>query len=161
MFDLPEWLQRRPMLRLFGAIFDLQQEVKRMSDNLQSAIDQLRQDVAQQTSVTQSAVTLLNGIPALIQDAISKAQAAGATPDQMAALHELDASIQQQTQALAQAVSANTPANGGGGSSQPQPPAPGATDGSSGATNPPTPATTVDQTGQPTGPGSNDTTASG
>lgn len=85
-----------------------------MSDTLQSAIDQLRQDVEAQTTVTQSAVTLINGIPALIADAIAKSQAAGATAEQLQALHDLDSQIQAASQGLAAAVSANTTATPGG-----------------------------------------------
>jgi hypothetical protein len=95
-----------------------------MSDTLQSAIDHLRQDVAAQADVAKSAETLIAGIPGLIQDAISKAEGAGATPEQLQALHDLDQQIQAQSKALSDAVTANTPAA----------PAQGDTGGATGAT---------------------------
>lgn len=64
------------------------------------AIDDLQAAVTAEDTVIASAVTLLNGIPALIA-------AAGTDP---AKLQALTADIQAKTQALSQAVVANTPA---------------------------------------------------
>jgi hypothetical protein len=98
---------------LLAAITALQKDVQAMSGT-QSALDQaiasLQAQVTQETTVNQSAVTLLNGIPALIQAAVSQAQAAGATPAQLQALTDLGTTIASNTSGLSAAVTANTPA---------------------------------------------------
>lgn len=107
------WPSRNPLTRIWAALVELHKELHDMSDALQTAIDQLRADVTQQTTVTQSAVTLIGGIPALIADAISHAQGAGATPEQLTALQDLHDQISAESASLAAAVSANTPDAGG------------------------------------------------
>ncbi len=77
---------------------------------LDAQITALTQSVANETTVTNSAVTLLNGIPALIANAVAQAQAAGATAAELAALTDLQKSISTNATTLAAAVSANTPA---------------------------------------------------
>lgn len=69
-------------------------------EKIMPAIDDLAAAVAAEDTVIGSAVTLLNGIPALIA-------AAGTDPAKLAALQ---ADIQAQTQTLAQAVVTGTPA---------------------------------------------------
>ena len=90
------------------------QGAKNMSQ-LDTAIAALTAQVAAETTVEQSAVTLINGIPALIASAVATATAAGATPVQLAAITALGTSIQTSSTSLASAVTANT---------QPAPPAP-------------------------------------
>lgn len=66
-----------------------------------SALDDLQAAVTQEDTVIDSAITLIQGIPALIA-------AAGVDP---AKLQALQADITAKSQALAQAVAANTPAS--------------------------------------------------
>jgi hypothetical protein len=89
--DAPLWARIiREMLR----IVTLNQET------IMSALTDLQAAVAAEDTVIQSAVTLINGIPALIA-------AAGTDP---AALAALQTDITTQAAALAAAVTANTPA---------------------------------------------------
>ncbi len=67
-------------------------------------LDTLTADVANLTTVDQSAVTLINGLAAQIK-------AAGTDP---VALKALTDQMEAQTSALAAAVAANTPPAGGG-----------------------------------------------
>lgn len=88
-------------------------EVRRMNattDTLATEITALQQQVTAETTVEQSAITLINGFSGQLAAAVAAAQAAGATPDQLTALHALDQQIQTSSAALAAAVSANTPA---------------------------------------------------
>jgi len=68
--------------------------------NLMAQLDQLTADVQRQGDVVASAVTLLQGLKAALD-------AAGTDPTKLAAL---SAQIEAQTQSLADAVAANTPA---------------------------------------------------
>lgn len=68
--------------------------------NLMAQLDQLTADVQKQGDVVASAVTLLQGLKAALD-------AAGTDPTKLAAL---SAQIEAQTQSLADAVAANTPA---------------------------------------------------
>ena len=71
-----------------------------MEKRIMAAIDDLQDAVAQEDTVIASAITLINGIPALIA-------AAGTDP---AKLQALQADITAKSQSLAAAVAANTPA---------------------------------------------------
>jgi hypothetical protein len=88
-------------------------KIERIITQDMSALDDqiaaLQTAVANETSVDQSAITLLNGIPALIQAAVTQAQAAGATPAQLKALTDLGTTIGANATGLAAAVTANTP----------------------------------------------------
>lgn len=70
-----------------------------MQEKIMAAIDDLAADVAAEDTVIDSAVVLLNGIPALIA-------AAGVDPAKLA---NLQADIKAKTAGLAAAVLANTP----------------------------------------------------
>lgn len=89
----------------------LQPSLTGATQAMSAELDTLTAQVHSNTSVVQSAVTLINGISARIA-------AAGTDP---AALQALTTELQQQDQALAAAVAANTPAaaaaGGGSGSS--------------------------------------------
>ncbi len=76
---------------------------------LDDKIAALTADVANETTVTTSAVKLVQGIPALISAAVAQALAAGATPAQLASLDALGQSINANAASLAAAVTANTP----------------------------------------------------
>jgi hypothetical protein len=75
---------------------------------LDTQIAQLTSEVVAQTSVVTSVQTFISGIPALIATAVANAQAAGATPAELASLTALGASIQNNSAALTAAVTANT-----------------------------------------------------
>lgn len=68
-----------------------------------SKLDDLKADVAAETTVVNSAITLLSGISARIDAAVAAARAGD---DQ--ALSQLSAEVKSETQALADAVAANT-----------------------------------------------------
>jgi len=87
----PPWaLELRNML---GVVIDNQ-------ETMMSAIDDLQAAVAAEDTVIDSAITLINGIPALIA-------AAGTDPQKLA---DLQKDIAAKSAALAAAVAANTPA---------------------------------------------------
>ena len=69
-------------------------------EKIMSALDDLQAAVTAEDTVIDSAITLINGIPALIA-------AAGTDPAKLAALQT---DITTKSQALAAAVAANTPA---------------------------------------------------
>lgn len=73
-------------------------------DRIMTVLDQLTADVTSNTTVTQSAITLLQGLKNRLDLAIAANQAGDAT--QLAAL---STSLEAQTAALAAAVTANTP----------------------------------------------------
>ncbi len=61
-------------------------------------------------TVEESAVAFINGVPALIQAAIDKAVAGGATAAQLAPLTQLNSDLTAKSDALRAALVANTPA---------------------------------------------------
>lgn len=79
------------------------------ASNINDAIAELQAAVAADTSAEQSALTLINGIPGMIQAAVEAALDAGATPTQLAAFDTLTSTISANGNALAAAVTANTP----------------------------------------------------
>lgn len=70
-----------------------------------ATVDDIQADVTAEDTVVDSAIALIQGIAAALQ-------AAGTDPAKLAALHT---DITNKTQALAQAVAANTPASGSTG----------------------------------------------
>lgn len=95
---------------LLALIQSIKEDISKMSTDINSAILELQADVTEETSVDQSAITLIQGIPALIAAAVATAQAAGATPAQLASFDQLGAQITANATALAAAVTAGTPA---------------------------------------------------
>ena len=79
---------------------------------LDDAITQLTAQVSASTTVESSAVTFINGVPALIAIAVAAAQAAGATPAELQSLTDLGTALQNSAAPLAAAITANTPAAG-------------------------------------------------
>jgi lysozyme len=97
-------------------IASMRQEIAAMSgttNTIASEIERLRQNVADQGTEIQGAVTFINGVPGLIAAAIAQAQAAGATPEQLAAFDDLNNQLVTQRDSLHGAVAANTPSAGG------------------------------------------------
>lgn len=88
----------------------LLEEMKAMSAILDSKLSALTDAVAAETSVTQSAVTLIGGLASQLEAAIEDAKNSGATDEQLAALDGLSAKISASSAALSDAVTANTPA---------------------------------------------------
>jgi hypothetical protein len=84
--------------------------------DVQTKVDELKGKVEAQTTVVQSAVTLIQGFPPLIADLkkqLVDAIAAGADPTALQAVVDgmtaAETTVDANAQALADAVSANTP----------------------------------------------------
>lgn len=86
------------------------EEIKHMGNVLDTKLSALEDAVAAETSVTQSAVTLITGLAEQLQTAIDDAKNSGATDVQLAALDSLAAKIVVSSAALSDAIAANTPA---------------------------------------------------
>ncbi len=114
--DIEAWTEcwARIEGKLDQVLLNQAQEQKTMA-KLDDAITALTAQVATDTTVIASAVTLINGIAAQIAAAVAAATAAGATPAQLAAITALGTSLATSDAALAAAVAANTPAGTGGG----------------------------------------------
>lgn len=87
---------------------DADKIINRMSQ-LDDAITALQAEVTQETTVEKSALALIQGIPAMIESAITAALAAGATPAQLQAITAVAATINANDTELAAAVAAGTP----------------------------------------------------
>lgn len=74
-------------------------------------LDQLKQQVQQTTGVEQSAITLINGIQAQIDQAVQAAMENGATAEELQPVSDLSNAMSDQTNQLAAAIQAR----GGGG----------------------------------------------
>lgn len=93
-------------------------EMREMEERLMATLDQLKQavsdleaKVAAETTVEESAITLLTNLTQLLKDAL----AGGGTPDEVVArVSAVTTQIDAETQKLSQAVVDNTPAAGGG-----------------------------------------------
>ncbi len=73
------------------------------------AIDQLVADVAAENTVIDSAIALIEGFQQRLADAIAAAMQGGATAAELAPLTTLSNDIKAKSQALSDAVVANTP----------------------------------------------------
>jgi hypothetical protein len=108
MFHDQEILERLDRIeRLLWLVFRKERQI--MSD-VDNKIAALKAEVENGTTVEKSALALIQGIPALIADAVSKAQSAGATPEQLQALTDLQTQLASNDSELSAAVTANTPA---------------------------------------------------
>jgi len=86
----------------------LERIMNKMSE-LENRIVALTAEVANNTTVIGSAITLINGFAAQLAEAIAAALAQGATPEQLAALDALNTSLNTNAADLAAAVAANIP----------------------------------------------------
>lgn len=86
-----------------------------MSDSISQELQQLTQNVAQLTSANASAEALLKGLHDQLDTALANAQNAGVDPAALQQLHDLNSQIAARTGELAQAVTANTAAQGNAG----------------------------------------------
>lgn len=75
-------------------------------------ITDLTNEVAQSVSVENSATILINGISTRIKDAVAKAIENGATAEELAPLTDVAKQLDESNKALADAITANTPAEG-------------------------------------------------
>lgn len=90
-------------------VFVLYKEVIRKLSQLDDKIAELTTEVANDSTVIASAVTLINGFAAQLAAAIAAALAAGATATQLQSLTDLKTTLLANDDALAAAVAANTP----------------------------------------------------
>lgn len=80
-----------------------------MSTNpLDIAIDELVTEVAEEETITDSAIAYIMGVPALIQAAVDAALLQGATPAQLTKISELKTKLDAKGEALKAALAANT-----------------------------------------------------
>ncbi len=99
--------------RILHGIGEIKQGQQIIMDNTvktQQAIDDLAATVTAETTVIESAVTLIGGFAQRLADAIAAASNAGATDAQLASLTDLNTAVTTEKQKLADAVAANTPA---------------------------------------------------
>jgi hypothetical protein len=101
---------RKALAELIRSNHQLTGDFAKMAQDIQSTLDELTASVNQETTVNQSAITLIQGIPALISAAVAAAQAAGATPAQLQAFEDLNTKITANASGLAAAVTAGTSA---------------------------------------------------
>jgi hypothetical protein len=94
--------------RMETAFLNLAQQGLNKMSEMDDRLAELQADVTAESGAVDSAVTLIEGISQQIADAVAAAQAAGATPQQLQVLSDLDAAVKAKTQSLADAVAANT-----------------------------------------------------
>lgn len=70
---------------------------------------ELLQKVTDEDTEIDSAITFINGVPALVQAAVATATAQGATPAQLQAFTDLGALMDKKKADIAAALAANTP----------------------------------------------------
>jgi hypothetical protein len=89
----------------------LMREIRLMSDTLQAELAALEQKVTANDTVQGSVVALLQDLHAKLDAALAAAQQGGVDPAALQQLHAIVEHMGTQTQALADAVAANTPAD--------------------------------------------------
>lgn len=91
--------------------------------SIADALAALQTDVANEDTVIDGAVMLIQGIPALIQNAVNAALAAGADPSQLKAFGDLSDTLEAKASMLAAAVASAPSGNvqPGAGVSNPAP----------------------------------------
>lgn len=95
----------------------LTHQIERQSRHMSQLTDEiaaLQADVQAETTVNQSAITLINGFAQQLADAIAAAQNAGATPEALQALNDLHAAVTDNTAQLAAAMNPPPPVPPGG-----------------------------------------------
>lgn len=102
---------------LLAHLISIERKIDQYMPPLDDQISALQAEVAKQSTVDQSAVTLIQGLSSQLAAALTAAQNAGATPTQLAALSALQTQLSANDTGLAAAVTANTPI-------PPTPPAP-------------------------------------
>jgi hypothetical protein len=112
MSDLLALAQRNLLAsqQILATLGALRAEEEQSMAALDDAIAALQTEVTNNTNVVTAADTLINGIAAQIQTAVSAALAAGATPAQLAAISAVQTTLAANDTSLSQAVAANTTA---------------------------------------------------
>jgi hypothetical protein len=87
-----------------------QQTMSSAANTLAQVLANLQAEVANNTTVESSALTLVQAIPTMIQNAVTQALAEGATGQQLSSFNTLITQLQQNDTNLAAAVTVNTPA---------------------------------------------------
>jgi len=82
---------------------------EKLMAQLDDALATLLTAVQQDTTVAQSSLTYIQGVPGLITAAVAEALAAGATPAQLKAITDAAATITANGTAVTAAITANTP----------------------------------------------------
>jgi hypothetical protein len=100
---------------ILAAIGVLQGKVIAMSEVIAQKLAALTTVVTRLGTIEQSVLTFVEGIPALIAEAVTQAEAAGATPEQLASFDTLTQALDDGATQVAAAITANTPAAGTGG----------------------------------------------
>jgi peptidoglycan hydrolase CwlO-like protein len=109
IFRVPE--ERRGIevqLAILEELILIRRDLRHMQQQIQDNLDQLRAQVAANTAVDQSAVTLLQGLHQQLEDALAGADTDPS--DVIAAIQGISQQLKNDTDALAAAVAANTSA---------------------------------------------------
>lgn len=93
-----------------GDMVSLSANVQEGGD-MPKVIDDLVQEVSEDLTVMDGAITFIKGVPDLVQAAIDKALANGATEAQLAPVTQVVTELQAKRQALQDALAANVPAD--------------------------------------------------
>lgn len=101
----------RKLDRLIASQKSFQRDEVNFMSALDDSIAALSAKVNKCNTIIDSTDTFVRGIPALIADAVAKAQTAGATPEQLQALNDLGAALEAKADQLAADVVANTPSS--------------------------------------------------
>lgn len=96
-------------LILLGAVLLSQLLIIKRMSALQDAIDANTAAATAETTVIQSAITYIQGIPGLIQAAVDAALAQGATADQLQQLADLKTRLETDATNLNAVLTANVP----------------------------------------------------
>lgn len=111
--------RRNPVSPVEGAMREILKEIRHMSDIFANELSQLQADVAAQSTVIASATLAFQGLAAQLAAAETAAKNAGATESQIAGVAAVRQGLEANTNALAAAIPANTPASVPAGASTP------------------------------------------
>ena len=95
---------------ILGILRSLQNQGVRDMSKLDDAIDALTAKVTAMKTVADSTAAFINGVPGLIATAVQAATAAGATPAQLKAFTDLGTALQDSSDEISAAMTANTSA---------------------------------------------------
>jgi hypothetical protein len=90
-------------------LIEMEKRLNKIMSQMDDELATLTTKVTNITTVKDSVLALIKGIPALIQSAVDSALAAGATPDQLKAVTDLGNTIDEDATELTAAVQANVP----------------------------------------------------
>lgn len=87
------------------ATFSMEKKMAQIDDDVADLVAAVQQE----TTVDQSIITVVNGIPDIVQTAVNAALQAGAQPQTLTALRDAITAIKANAQQISNAVTANTP----------------------------------------------------